>query len=415
MYNVGFGDAFVVTVRDGKEQWRMLVECGVHAHGQARPLEATVAAIVADLEADSADGVARLDVVAATHHHADHIAGFQFEDWSAVEVGEVWVPFVEDPEDDDAKVLRKAHRDAARRLTALIDDRVRGLAPGAWPLELTVASWFAANSSGNDTATDRLLGRNGLGFATMPAIRYLPRTEAAENTIELPVAGALVHVLGPPRDPDLVKRMNPPASAGWLTLDADLLPSTDASRSMPLFDPYRYVIDRGEVEARYPQLVNGHQALTHLDRLNDDGILAAASVLERSVNNTSLFFVLEVGGVRLLFPGDSQQGAWDHVLGDPAARELVADVAFLKISHHGSHNGTPKGYVNEVLHEGADAMLPWGLVKRWESTIPKRELLDGLEARHHRIIRADKPKARRGKVTVSGDLWSEIRFPVPMP
>jgi hypothetical protein len=276
-----------------------------------------------------------------------------------------------------------------------------------------LAQWFAANSSGNETATDRLLGRNGLGFATKPKVRYLPSLDAADNTIELGVGRAVAHVLGPPRDAELLKRMNPPKSAGWLTLDADLVPDAD-DRATPLFDQFRYVIDRPQIEEQYPHLLEGHQALARLDQLNDDGLLAAASVLERSVNNTSLFFVLEVDDVRLLFPGDSQHGAWEHVLNDPYGRALVEDVAFYKISHHGSHNGTPKRYLEEVLHEGRDAMLPWGLVKAWEKTIPLPELLTLMSQRKHRVIRANEPKARRGKVTVNGDLWSEIRFPVPM-
>ena len=53
------------------------------------------------------------------------------------------------------------------------------------------------------------------------------------------------------------------------------------------------------------------------DERFDMGLLAAASVLEQSVNNTSLFFVLEVGGLRLLFPGDAQYGAWEHVRNNP--------------------------------------------------------------------------------------------------
>jgi hypothetical protein len=42
MYNVGFGDAFRITVRRGEQTWRMLVDCGVHSHGAARPLKDSV-------------------------------------------------------------------------------------------------------------------------------------------------------------------------------------------------------------------------------------------------------------------------------------------------------------------------------------------------------------------------------------
>ena len=75
MYNVGFGDAFRVTVRRGDETWRMLVDCGVHSHGQARPLAESVKNIIDDL-AEDCGGTPHLDVVVATHHHRDHIVGF---------------------------------------------------------------------------------------------------------------------------------------------------------------------------------------------------------------------------------------------------------------------------------------------------------------------------------------------------
>jgi hypothetical protein len=57
MYNVGFGDAFLVTVRKGQQSWRMIVDCGVHAHGQARPLEESVNALIDDLRAADPAGV----------------------------------------------------------------------------------------------------------------------------------------------------------------------------------------------------------------------------------------------------------------------------------------------------------------------------------------------------------------------
>ena len=131
------------------------------------------------------------------------------------------------------------------------------------------------------------------------------------------------------------------------------------------------------------------------------------------VNNTSVFFVLDVRGAHLVFPGDAQQGAWEHVLDDAAARELVRDAVLYKIGHHGSHNGTPRRYIEEVLEGETHAMLSWGLVKRWRETIPKTELLEALDARHHVVTRSDAPVAQPGKVSVHEDLWSEVTFEVP--
>ena len=409
MYNVGFGDAFVVTVKRGAKRWRALIDCGVHSHGAARPIEQTVAAIVADLKADTPAGADHLDVVVATHHHADHITGFAVDLWATVTVGEVWVSFVEDPSDADGKALRARHQAVTARLSGLIDTRTSALGPGEAAPELTLAAALVANSRGNDRAMARLLGTLAPSFAKAHKVRYLPSTTAAANDIATPVPGAIVHVFGPSRDPDQLKRMDPPVSAGWLPLDPD--GTTVALDAGPIFNERRFAMGADELTA-HPELTASHRALANLHGLNDAGLLAAASVLEQSVNNTSVFLVLEVGRKHFCFPGDAQQGAWDHVLGDPVARAMLADAVFYKISHHGSQNGTPREFVEQVL-TGTDgnAMLPWGLVEQWKNTIPNSSLLDALGTRRH-ILRADRPVAAPPSVAVHDTMWSQISYRV---
>jgi beta-lactamase superfamily II metal-dependent hydrolase len=123
--------------------------------------------------------------------------------------------------------------------------------------------------------------------------------------------------------------------------------------------------------------------------------------------------VLDIRGTRLVFPGDAQEGAWQHVLRDPRKADLLRDAVFYKIGHHGSHNATPKAFINEIWRDGNVAMLPWGRVKRWEKSIPKQTLLDALADHNHIVIRADAPVARPGQVTTHDDLWSEVVFTVP--
>ena len=84
MYNVGFGDSFLLTVRQSNGVWRMLVDCGVHTQGiGAHKIDDIVADILETVT--GADGVPRLDVVVASHRHRDHIIGFDNDAWQDVE------------------------------------------------------------------------------------------------------------------------------------------------------------------------------------------------------------------------------------------------------------------------------------------------------------------------------------------
>jgi beta-lactamase superfamily II metal-dependent hydrolase len=408
MYYVGFGDAFRITVRKGDETWRMLVDCGVHSQGQARPMEESVRNIIDDLRNDFG-GPPRLDVIVATHHHTDHVSGFAVDFWEEVEVGEVWVPFIEDSEDPDAKSLLETQIKTAQKLKALIGARRQRLAAdGAeGSAILDMAEAFADNSRGKSRARNRLLSRNDVTtFANKHEVRYLPYRDAAKNVIFTGKCGVIAHILGPPRDRELLKKMDPPKGAGWLTLnlddvrgegsgdDDDETGSTteegaDASTSQveqpyPLFNKEDFVV--ADPDQAPPELVARAGRLDLAGLSNDAGLLAAASILEDAVNNTSLFFVLDVAGTRLLFPGDAQYGAWEHVRKNRESRELIGSAAFYKVGHHGSYNATPTTFIENEWQGNGDAMVPWGLVKQWADTIPMQLLVNLLSAKQHRLI-----------------------------
>jgi len=223
------------------------------------------------------------------------------------------------------------------------------------------------------------------------------------------LADTVVHVLGPSRDPEMVKRMKPPKAVRWLQFAEDERPAE--ADSTPLFEP-RYAVAPDRVAH-----VITEEARTTIDRLAlratnlSDELPAAASVLESSVNNTSLFFVLSIRETRLVFVGDSQYGAWEHVLNAPGSRELVTQPAFYKIGHHGSHNATPKRYAEEILGVDAYAMMPFGPVSQWPS-IPEHKLLDALALKGTHLVRADDPTGDGVKVGPK-KRWSEIEFLVP--
>lgn len=437
MYNVGFGDAFRITVRRGGETWRMLVDCGVHSQGAARPLKDSVKNIIDDLKEDCG-GTAHLDVVVATHHHRDHIRGFAEDDWAEVEVDEVWVPFVEDESDEVAKQLRSAQTATALKLAALIGERQNKLAANTKAMQtLEVAKAMAHNSSGNAKATDRLLGRDITFAKPKHEVRYLPDTDESKNAIRFDKCGVVAHILGPPRDTTMLKKMDPPKNAGWLTLNLDDVVDAQADDDEDEQDtvatngkaPKATGKDKPENEWRLfnkdfvladltqvpPELVEAKRRLKLRALTNDMGLLAAASMLEQSVNNTSLFFVLDIGGVRLLFPGDAQYGAWESVRNDPKSLDMISNVDFYKVGHHGSHNATPMSFIEKQWKKPCgDTMVPWGLVELWKDSIPYPELIGALTAKHLRVIKPNKHTVGDNPASelIETEWWSQLTYKV---
>ena len=96
---------------------------------------------------------------------------------------------------------------------------------------------------------------------------------------------------------------------------------------------------------------------------------------------------------------------------------LIKNAEFYKVGHHGSHNATPKPFVLADWQGTGDAMVPWGLVKAWKDTIPKKELLAALTEKQHRVTLAKEilpgPGApHAAKDVVQTEWWSQLTFTV---
>jgi len=98
--------------------------------------------------------------------------------------------------------------------------------------------------------------------------------------------------------------------------------------------------------------------------------------------------VLSVGTAYLLLPGDAQWGTWERMLADPDARNLLKRTSMLKVGHHGSHNATPRSFVDDVLPKDICAMVSTRKVKKWPE-IPRQPLLDALTSKGLQIARSD--------------------------
>ena len=162
--------------------------------------------------------------------------------------------------------------------------------------------------------------------------------------------------------------MDPPELERWLALSSGGGPGA-AARSAPdpavgPFGPAYGITDRTVFRQRYPHLDADDDLLDHTV-LDPDDALAAASWLDRCLNNTSLVFVVEVEDVRIVFPGDAQWGVWREILANTDARALLERATLYKVSHHGSHNGSPKSLVHDVLPEHVTSMMSFRTMERW--------------------------------------------------
>jgi len=87
------------------------------------------------------------------------------------------------------------------------------------------------------------------------------------------------------------------------------------------------------------------EALDALVEYSRSGLGDEMLAIDRAANNTSVVFLLEWRGWRLLFTGDAELRSW-HTM----QREVqLRPVHFLKVGHHASHNGTPPEALMDVL------------------------------------------------------------------
>jgi beta-lactamase superfamily II metal-dependent hydrolase len=396
MYNVGFGDSFLLRIPTDDGQRRVLVDCGFHSQGKGRFSDRElVEQIKADLNGEA------LDVVIATHRHQDHISGFGETDaWADVSVNEVWLPFTANPEavhDEPALAIWNALMDQSHRLL----DNADKLTPHALVAlgarssdEVAAAEFMLWNARSNAPAINNLLSGFKRADGRAAKRRFLPeRKEVFPSQFETSVLpGVTVHVLGPPTDPKFRKNLKVPESWG---MDGGTLADVGMDAGSCFSREWQVPSDR--LPSRRPFQQKTLDAI----RLFNDDLFYAAKAIDGFLNGESIVLVLEVGGARLLLPGDAEVGSWTMIMNNTNALELAASATFLKIGHHGSHNATPLKFINEHLPSKTPAVISTQAGPgNYRNGIPLQKLLDTMDMRGMPFVRSDKlPKSGKGIFT----------------
>ncbi len=399
MYRVGFGDCFLLSLPVGKgepDDYRhFVIDCGVHGRGNIGTIEKAVENI-----AEVTGG--KIAAIIATHSHQDHISGFS-ERFSDFEIGEVWLPWSENPKDElavkwgkkqlalvnqleqhfaaQAKLGADEAKSPSREkaLAALVnlsssEETMQLLVDSIKGGDKLAMTAFASLTS-NKNAMDRLKN----GFNVGARVRYL---EAGKNLNDAAgVTGLDVRVLGPPRDEKFLSKMDPPKDQRYLRLDASG-GTVETNKLIPFAQ--KWLVNYEKPDQR-PLDEKEEQQLQNI--LNDDALDGLAFALDAAKNNTSLVTLFIYKGQYLLFPGDAQYGNWKYWL-DQEGGDILPQIGFLKVAHHGSHNAMPKAALEGMTTGGFAAMVstqsvPWDSIPR----VPMMERLN--EQTKKQVVRSD--------------------------
>ncbi len=456
MYRHGLGDCFLVSLpREDDEPFRILIDCGVLL-GTADQ-QSVMEKVVNDLAdacgriLDDKGNVVRkgkLDLLAATHEHWDHLSGFLqaksvFDD---IEVEEVWMSWTEDPEDALAKSLQKQRHAMAAFLRAT-ENRLR-----------SVGARIGANAARLGAKANEIAGlMDFFGAAGRSTADALETVRAMGKFIvycspdleALTFAGtpARFYVLGPPRSEKLIKKTTSskkqPETYHFSALESYMeyvgsratedMPEApfSAEYQMPL--PYARELSffQDRYWGPYPE-ANGTTSQSW--RMIDGDWLECGSSLalklDSATNNTCLALAIELlpSGKVLLFAADAQVGhwlSWQDLVWEEEDRsvtgpDLLERTVFYKVGHHGSHNATLREKGLEQMKGLQYAMIPVDEVmakkKNW-NRMPLPALVKALESSAAEcVIRSDKQLNNNATPTIKAtSLYYEIGISMDAP
>lgn len=456
MYRHGLGDSFLLAFQENGQARYLLVDCGIHtAQTGNTKLMQDVAQNIASACGGRLDYV--VVTHEHTDHCSGFVRAYNiFKDLEIGEVWLGWTENEEDAQAAKLRESRQAAlsvlKEALKRLKQKHKDK-----PTSDETRITGLTAFFDGLEEEDLAMPEMAEARALAASAKKAKEkasgselafFLLRDKAKQgvrflepSTTPWKIGDVRFFVLGPPRNEKLLTTSDPSSGENSeVYLEGrqpfDRRHSFGAALRSAVDGPQLSKAEEAELELFFPfdachrvslkgkrdrkqaaawdfyeknyvgpkRSTNGGVAWRQIDEawLGAAGELALH--LEADTNNTSLALAIELcdcEGKVLLFPGDAQVGSWLSwgklswtVEGKGVGiRELFKRMAFYKVSHHASHNGTLKKEGLELMGDDFVAMIPVhretaAKLKGWN--MPYEKLLKRLEEKTtHRVLRSD--------------------------
>jgi len=359
-YNVRFGDAILVSIPDTDDTGSSVTRHMMVDFGNALATQGGLDDVFEPILDDVLDvtGGAPLDLYVMSHEHLDHIQGPLFaaeKHGKELTANAVWMPGSAHPNYYDT------HPDAKKKKLEMLDtdEQIRK---------------FVGADAGHPTLNMIMLNNNPR--ATKDCVEKI-RSMTADGSDpvyvhrELDAAGihpfrdATIKVWAPEEDTSSYYGRFKRMALGMAGSTGGAKPGEES-----------HLIPPSGVDAG---------AFFDLVGQRRTGLVENLFTIDKASNNSSVVFSLHWKGWVLLFPGDAEERSWKEM--NREGRDVIELVHFLKVSHHGSHNGTPDDEIlNKVLPEQApDGRERTALVSTnpdaYPESVPDEPTLDEIERR----------------------------------
>lgn len=357
VYKIGCGDCIFIRVPDTDRPYHILIDCGNFFGDKSSDLKEAIRDVEKLLNDNTIvpeKRLGHLDLLVVTHQHLDHIKGFEvaLETFKKIKIDRIWLTIGMKADHPDAQQLFALQDHVDKTISWLKKDpNIR--------LNSSLNSLLMMMSLSTKEATEVL--RNDLPSYHSIKPQYVYRgfekkltfKKRRENLINFKDPHIKLHVLAPEKKIDDSYMGNTFNFLETLNMEKnflnDLIPENQRIEYPINISNREFRILKTQL--RYPSLL-------------------AASQSNHIVNNTSVVLLLEWRGRRLLFPGDAEIESWTKMW-ENTDSELSKPVNFLKVSHHGSHNGTPYKltYFNNSINQILDAILPKSNAKKAKAIV----------------------------------------------